>query len=320
MSEPRPPGIADYARAYREGQTSPAAAAEACLAAIRASDQDDPPLRAVITILDDAMTAAEAASERIAAGTPRSLLDGVPIVVKDNVDVAGVPTTHGLPIELPVPEADARAVARLREAGAIIVGKANLHQLGAGTTGINPHTGTPRNPFDPQRWCGGSSSGCACAVGSGLVPMAVGTDAGGSVRAPAAFVGAVGFKPTFGRISRTGMAVLCDTLDHIGPLVTTCADAALTFATMAAIDSDDDETWDQPPLPADFLAAAARSPAGLRIGFARHTLESRVVEPEVAKAVTDAASALAEAGCQIVDVTVPDLDEARILGLILLGA
>lgn len=320
MPEPKPPGIRDYADAYRHGRATPSAVTEACIAAIRASDQEDPPLRAVITLLDEAKATAEAATERLANGAPLSLLDGVPIVVKDNIDISGAPTTHGLPLELPIPDADAGCISRLRDAGCVIVGKANLHQLGAGTSGINPHMGTPRNPIDPSRWCGGSSSGSACAVGAGLVPMAIGTDAGGSIRSPAAFVGAVGLKPTFGRISRTGMSVLCDTLDHIGPITTTCADAAIAFAAIAGVESDDDETWDQPPLEADFLASIGRPPEGLRIGFARRVLDHHSVEPEVARAVLGAASALTDAGCQVVDIDVPDLDEARILGLILLGA
>jgi hypothetical protein len=205
---------------------------------------------------------------------------------------------------------DAVAVQRLAAAGAVLIGKANLHEIGAGTTGINPHHGTARNPHDARRWCGGSSSGSASGVAAGLVPIALATDAGGSVRAPAAFVGAVGLKPTFGRISRIGLSILCDTLDTIGPIANTCADAALGLCAMAGVHPDDDETWDQPALSdyADSLAELGRPVAGLRIGVTRSLFEHRRVDPRVAACVARAADALADAGSVLADVEVPDID------------
>lgn len=318
-----PVTAADLARAYREGVRSPSEVLDATLRAIAASDRDDPPLRAVIRTLDErARREAEASTERWRRGAPLSPLDGVPYLIKDNTDVAGVPTTNGTVLTFPLPAADAAVVERLGAAGAVLAGKANLHEIGAGTTGINPHHGTARNPFDPGRWCGGSSSGSASAVAAGLVPLSIGTDAGGSVRAPAAFVGAVGLKPTFGRISRRGMSILCDTLDHYGPIVHSCADAARAFVAASGTHPDDDETWDQPPVPSyeQALAEVGRPAAGLRIGVARHLFDHPRVEPEVAAHVARAADALAGAGATLRDVTVPDLDTCLTVGLVLLGA
>jgi Asp-tRNA(Asn)/Glu-tRNA(Gln) amidotransferase A subunit family amidase len=319
----RPPTIADLERSFRDGRVTPRDACDAALAAIRASDLDSPPLRAVIRATDErARRDADASTERWRRGQPLSPLDGVPYLIKDNTDVESVPTTNGTALEFPLPRRDAWVVERLAAAGAVVVGKANMHEIGAGTTGINPHHGTPRNPHDPRRWCGGSSSGSASAVAAGLVPMAIATDAGGSVRAPAAFVGAVGLKPTFGRISRLGMSILCDTLDTIGPIAQTCADAALVLCATAGVHPDDDETWDQPGLPdfAGALAELARPIDGLRIGVARALLDHDRVDPQVAACVTRAATALADAGAVLADVEVPDVDTCLVVGMVLLGA
>lgn len=318
----RRPDVRSLARAFRERRVDPAELALATLAAIRASDRDDPPLRAVITLTDElAASQAAAASARLAAGRPRSPLDGVPIVIKDNLDLVGAPTTNGTALEFPVPRS-AVAAERLIAAGCVVVGKANLHEIGAGTTGINPIHGTPRNPYDPARWCGGSSSGSAAAVGAGLVPLALSTDAGGSIRAPAAFVGAVGLKPTFGRISRLGMSMMCDTLDTLGPIVATCADAALALVAMAGVHPADDETWDAPPLPSydRALLEVEAGIAGATVGVARGLLGHRHVDPRTAAQVGRAADALAAQGARLVDVELPDLDHCLAIGLVLLAA
>ena len=315
--------IDDITASYRGGHRSPVEVVSASLAAIAQSDVDDPPLRAIILPIDHtARREAEASTQRWKTAEPLSPLDGVPYVIKDNTDIAGQPTTAGSVIPLPIPQTDAWVVDRLRKAGAICVGKANMHEIGAGTTGINPHHGTPRNAWDDRRWCGGSSSGSASAVGAGLVPLSVGTDAGGSIRAPASFVGAVGLKPTFGRISRVGMAILCDTLDHLGPIATSCRDAALAYVAMAGVNPDDDETWDQPALPAydeiDGLLAA--SVKGLRIGIAPRSLDSHLIHPGVAAHVKRAAAILVDAGAELVQVELPDAERSLFIGLVLLGA
>jgi Asp-tRNA(Asn)/Glu-tRNA(Gln) amidotransferase A subunit family amidase len=315
--------FAAFRSAYRERARTPSEVTEACLAAIRASDEEDPPQRAVITLLDErARRDAEASTARWELGAPRSPLDGIPLLVKDNINVAGVRTTNGTVLDFPIPRRDAWVLERLREAGAVLVGKANQHEIGAGTTGINPHHGTPRNPFDPSRWCGGSSSGCASAVGAGLVPGAVGTDAGGSIRMPAAFVGAVGLKPTFGRVSRMGMSVICDTVDHIGPITATCADAMASLIAMAGANPDDEETWDQPAMPSFEQAdeELARPIEGLRVGVVPNVLKPPWIDEPVAQAISGAAEMLRDAGAELVEVSIPDLDESRVVGLLILGA
>jgi len=329
MIEPtaaRLPAAVDFdalAAAYRSGARTPEQVVAACLAAARAADRVDPPLRAMITLTDElARRAAEASAARWRLGRPLSPLDGIPVAVKDNIDIAAVATTNGTRLPFPVPQRDARVVERLRAAGAVPIGKANLHEIGAGTTGINPHHGTARNPWDDRRWCGGSSSGSACAVAAGLVPLAIGTDAGGSIRAPAAFVGAVGLKPTFGRVSRLGMSILCDTVDHIGPITVSCRDAARALLAIAGVEDDDEETWDQPPMPGwDQLDAALAAPlAGARIGWDRRLLHHRLVHPGVARHIERAAAALVAAGATLVDVDLGDPDQARTVGLVILGA
>lgn len=314
---------AAFTDAYRTGRSTPEQVVRACLDAIRASDADDPPLRSTIRVLaDSALAAAAESTARWQAGAPRSPVDGVPIVVKDNLDIAGVETTCGTRLPFPVPDRTAWAVERMQRAGAIPLAKANQHEFGAGTTGINPHHGTARNPHDPARWCGGSSSGSASAVAAGIVPIALASDAGGSIRSPSAFVGAVGLKPTFGRVSRVGMSMMCDTLDHIGPIASSCADAALCLRVIAGPNPDDDETWDQPPLPGH--AEIARRLTGdvtrLRIGLCRRLLDGPRVEPAVAERIAATAEVLEEQGALLVDVDVPSLDRCRNIGLILLGA
>ncbi|HUS63314.1 MAG TPA: amidase [Kofleriaceae bacterium] len=318
-----PPGFADLAAAFREGRRTPTDVVDATLAAIAASDRADPPLRAVLTVTAErARREAAAATLRWRAGAPLSPLDGVPVLIKDNLDVAGVRTTNGTALEFPLPRRDAHVVERMSSAGAVIVGKANLHEIGAGTTGINPTHGTARNPCDPARWCGGSSSGSASAVAAGLVPLSIGTDAGGSVRAPASFVGAVGLKPTFGRTSRIGMSILCDTLDHLGPITHSVADATAAFVALSGLHATDDETWDQPPPPSYAAAAEAITlpPGGMRIGVARHLFTHRRVEPAVAACVARAADALAAAGARLADVEIPDIETSLLVGLVLLAA
>lgn len=317
------PTFAAYRAAYREGRATPSAVVEGCLRAIGASDRADPPLRAVIsTLAERARRDAEASDARWRMGDPRTPLDGIPVAIKDNIDVAGARTTNGTALEFPMATADARVVSALRDAGAIPVAKTNLHEIGAGTTGINPHHGTPRNPFDPTRWCGGSSSGSASAVGAGLVPAALGTDAGGSIRAPAAFVGAIGLKPTFGRVSRLGMSILCDTVDHIGPITATYSDAISLLSAIAGRHGDDEETWDQPSMEGYEEAEAAMTAplAGLRVGVAENAFESPWLEAAIGSAVRGAAQMLEDAGAVLESLEVPDLEESRVAGLLILGS
>jgi aspartyl-tRNA(Asn)/glutamyl-tRNA(Gln) amidotransferase subunit A len=263
---------------------------------------------------------ARAAAARLRAGEPASPLDGVPVTWKDLVDVAGTPTTAASDLrrELAPADADAPAVARLAAAGLVCVGKTNLSELAFSGLGLNPHFGTPPNPLDPARAPGGSSSGSAVAVATGVVPCAVGTDTSGSIRVPAAFCGIAGFKPSLARVDRGGVVALAPSMDSVGPLAHTVADlialdAALRGAWPAAGDS---------PAAADASAAAdAAEASATDLSAAAGSLRFVVAEgepvddldPGVAASFAAAVDALAAAGARVERRPVAALAEASAL-------
>ncbi len=218
------------------------------LTAIEASDATKPPLRTFIASNpDDVLRQAEAATHRIRNGQALSLLDGVPVAVKDEVDMVPCPTTVGTAFLGPRPaKQDSTVVARMRATGAVLLGKTNMHEIGIGVTGLNLHHGTPRNPYNPDHYTGGSSSGSAAAVAAGLCPVAISADGGGSIRIPSSFCGLVGLKPTFGRISEFGAAPLCWSLAHLGAIAATATDAALAYGVLAGPDPQDANSLHQP--------------------------------------------------------------------------
>ncbi len=302
--------VADFARAYRSGQTTPAAVAERALAAIESSNTAQPPLRAIIAVMrDEVLRQAAESTERIRRGEARSPLEGVPVAVKDEVDLAPYPTTVGTSFLGRVPaREDATVAARLRAAGALFIGKANMHEIGIGVTGLNPHHGTPRNPYAPDHFTGGSSSGSGAAVAAGLCPLAVGADGGGSIRIPAAFCGVVGLKPTFGRVSEFGAAPLCWSVAHLGPIAATAADAALGYALMAGPDPCDPNSLQQPqPTLAGWDQADSR---GLKLGVFWPWFEHADAEVvAICRALVDR---LVEAGASLSEVVMADLEAARV--------
>ncbi|MFP5503195.1 MAG: amidase, partial [Candidatus Sericytochromatia bacterium] len=297
--------VADFETAYREGLTDPEAVAERVLAAIAQDEAADRPLRAFIAQRpDDLRSQAAASAARWRAGRQLGPLDGVPVAIKDEVDLAGYPTWVGTSFLGTHPASrDAEVVARLRAAGALLLGKANMHEIGLGVTGFNPHHGTARNPYDPGRYPGGSSSGSAVATAAGYCPLALGADGGGSIRIPAALCGLVGLKPTFGRLSVRGAATLCWSVDALGPIAATARDAALAYAIMAGPDPADPDSRLQP---APHLAGLDQGDLkGLRLGVFRPWFED--ADPEVVSRCSSLLSALAEAGAEIVEITLPDL-------------
>lgn len=317
VSTPRKGGghvtIADYARAYREKRASPVDVADAVLAATEASNALTPPLRAIIAQdAADVRAQALAAAERLKAGRPLSVLDGVPVVIKDEVDVRGYRTTGGTSF-LGKQQAtdDAFAVKRLRDAGAVLIGKANMHELGIGVTGLNPHHGAARNPRDPRRVTGGSSSGTGAAVAAGLCPLGLGADGGGSIRTPAALCGVVGLKPTYGRVSEQGAVPLCWSVAHIGPLGATARDVAVGYALMAGVDQRDPHTHSQPPVVVPALDGDVK---GVRLGVFKPWFED--ADADVVEACWQGMRSLEARGAVLVDVTVPDLDLLRVVHLI----
>ncbi|KAH1255318.1 Fatty acid amide hydrolase [Glycine max] len=230
--------IMDYAKAYRSGDITPSLVAERFIAAIDESTK--PPLQMGFFIhysADDILKQATESTLRYQRGEPISLLDGVPVAIKDEIDCLPYPTTGGttwLHKERPCSD-DACCVKRLRLCGAILVGKTNMHELGSGTSGINPHYGPARNPYDTNKIAGGSSSGSASLVSAGLCPVALGVDGGGSVRMPAALCGVVGLKPTFERIPNEGVLPLNWTVGMVGILAGTVEDALIVLVLLSMI-------------------------------------------------------------------------------------
>ena len=245
-------GVAPLAKGFRDGSDDPVRALERALAAAERGKDD----KAILWRVPGARTEAESARQRFARGAPLGPLDGVPIVVKDSMNVKGLPSTDGTSFQTEPAESDAEVVSRLRAAGAIIFAKTNMHEFGIQPTGVNPHHGTPVNPWDPSRIPGGSSSGSAVAVASGIAPIALGSDAGGSIRVPAACNGLVGLKPSFGSIPLDGVSALTRDLDHVGPLAWTVEDATLLFEALAARQVDRAVRVRSAALLVDFLDGA----------------------------------------------------------------
>lgn len=275
--------------------------------ALAAAERYQEKFRAFTTLTPDlARRQAERVDARVRAGEQLPLA-GVPCALKDLIDVQGVPTTCGSKVfASQVPREDAVVVKRLVEAGAVVLGKLNLHECAFGFTGENPHYGHCKNPWDPARIAGGSSSGSAVAVALGICPFTLGSDTGGSIRHPAALCGLTGLKPTYGRVSRTGVVPLSWTMDHIGPLTRTAAEAAVVLKVLAGRDPAD-ETSSRRPVP-DYAPELWAPVRGLRLGIP-HTWFFESLEPDVATAVTTAIDKLASLGCKRVDVTLPHLEE-----------
>jgi Asp-tRNA(Asn)/Glu-tRNA(Gln) amidotransferase A subunit family amidase len=312
------PSIGDYAAAYRNGQVTPLSVAEGLLQAVKASDATTPPLRAIIACQeDDVLAQARQSAERHAAGRPLSPLDGVPIAVKDELDQKPYPTMVGTRFLGQMPAtANATVVARLRAAGALLFGKANMHEIGIGVTGLNPHHGTPRNPYNPEHFTGGSSSGPAAAVAAGLCPASLGADGGGSIRIPAGLCGIVGLKATFGRVSEAGAYPLCWSVAHVGPLAASARDAALLYAVIAGVDPLDPNTHNQPtPSLPDFEKDDLR---GFKIGIYTPWFEHATAE--VVSACHAMLDKLIAQGARIVEVEIPDLEAIRVAHLITIGS
>ncbi|HWE00925.1 MAG TPA: allophanate hydrolase [Tepidisphaeraceae bacterium] len=228
--------IQTLAARYRSGELDPIQVAEECLRRIEA--HGDPAVWITRFNRDEVIQQARAAHARIAAGELQPLL-GIPFAIKDNIDVAGHPTTAACPAFAHLPARTATAVDRLCDAGAVLVGKTNLDQFATGLVGTRSPYGTPRNPFDPSYIPGGSSSGSAVAVSTGLVAFALGTDTAGSGRVPAAFNNIVGLKPTRGRISAAGVVPACQSLDCVSVFALTCSDAAAVMDVAAGYDPQD---------------------------------------------------------------------------------
>jgi Asp-tRNA(Asn)/Glu-tRNA(Gln) amidotransferase A subunit family amidase len=305
---------ADFVAAYLNKQTTPKQVAQRILEATTEFDAMTPPMRVFIAqTASDLLAQAEASTQRYRAGRPLGPLDGVPVAVKDELDQAGYPTTVGTRFLGGAPaKQDATAVQRLRDAGALLVGKANMHEIGIGVTGVNPNHGTARNPYNPAHATGGSSSGSAAAVASGLCPIAVGADGGGSIRIPASFCGIYGLKPTFGRVSEHGIAPVCWSVAHAGPLAASVRDLALAFAVMSGADPHDPLTLSAPPVRLESPSSGRLD--GVRLGIYSRWFED--ADPAVVGECRRMLEILRGAGATVVEIVIPDLDLVRSVHLV----
>jgi aspartyl-tRNA(Asn)/glutamyl-tRNA(Gln) amidotransferase subunit A len=283
--------IAEVAPRVARGEVTSEKLTEECLSKIEALN---PKLNAFITVTaNEALAAARQADKDIAGGRYRGPLHGIPVSLKDLVDLEGAPTTAGSLVRKDhIADADAVVTARLREAGAVFVGKTNLHEFAFGTTTEDSGFGLARNPIDPARSPGGSSGGSAIAIATGMSLGTVGTDTGGSIRIPAACCGIVGLKPEWGQISASGVVPLSRQLDHVGPLANSVTDAWMQYNAMLPPPLRTKGTLDAAPL------------KGMRLGVPVGYLFDRL-DADVEREVTKTIDALRAAGAVVSDVTLP---------------
>ncbi|GAB3451571.1 amidase [Streptomonospora sediminis] len=288
--------LAQAADAIREHRISPVELVDSVLERI---DRVEPALHAYVAVeADQARQAARTAESEILAGRLRGPLHGVPMGLKDLIDIAGAPTAAGSRARSGhLAESDSTVAARLRAAGAVLLGKTRTHELAYGLTTPGTH-----NAWDQERVAGGSSGGSAVAVAAGAATFALGTDTGGSIRVPASLNGAVGLKPTYGLVPRHGVASLSWSLDHVGPITRTADDAAAVLAVLAAHDPRDPASLPNPAT--DYRPAPDPELTGLRVGVPRNHFFDRV-DPEVEAAVRAAIDRLAGLGARLVDVEIP---------------
>jgi aspartyl-tRNA(Asn)/glutamyl-tRNA(Gln) amidotransferase subunit A len=292
--------IAALARLIKTQEVSPVEVVEAHLERI---ERLNPQLHAFLTVChEDARRAASAAAHEMAHGAYRGPLHGIPFAVKDQLYTRGIRTTAGSPLFGDfVPDEEATVIAKLQQAGAILLGKLNMTEFG--TTGFSHQFATPRNPWDLERYTGGSSSGSGAATAACLCATSLGEDTGGSIRFPAAWCGLVGLRPSWGRVSRYGLMTGVWSMDTVGPLARSVEDCALTLEAIAGHDPKDPYTWNV-PVP-HYTQALDGNIHGIRVGVVREQLDTDLVQPEVREAVRRAIAVLRELGATVQDVSLP---------------
>ena len=295
--------ITELAGLIESGQLSPVEATRAQLARI---EELDGQLKSYATVMaESAMTQARSAEAEIAGGRYRGPLHGVPIAVKDLCFTTGVRTMGGTRVMADhLPDFDATVVSRFKAAGAVLLGKLNLTE--GAMAGYNPDRDVPVNPWNAQAWSGASSSGSGVATAAGLCYGSLGSDTGGSIRFPSASCGVVGIKPTWGRVSRYGVLALAESLDHVGPMTRSTADAGILLQAIAGADPNDPTAL--PASVPDMLEGINEGVGGLRFGFDER-YASDGVDPDLARAVLDSVQLLKELGAEIVEVQLPALEE-----------
>ena len=293
-------------------RTRKASSAELVRTALDTAHQRQHDLNAFITLIGEkALQRAADLDAELAAGHDRGPLHGIPIAVKDNFWTKGIPSTSGSKIFRDfIPSNDAAVVERLEQAGAVIIGKTNLHECAYGISSTNPHFGAVHNPHRLDRIPGGSSGGSGAAVAAGIVPIGMGTDTGGSIRIPASYCGTFGIKPTYGRVSRYGCQALAQSLDHMGPLTRTPDDAAIVLQAISGFDPRD-ESSSRRAVP-DFTPG--NSIHCLRIGVPENFYFEHVDE-QIVSAVHRAADQARSLGAHCIPVRVPDIAEFNVSAL-----
>ncbi|MED6168892.1 hypothetical protein PIB30_015951 [Stylosanthes scabra] len=317
--------IRDYAYAYRTGKVTPSMVAERIISVIEENCRLKPPAPLLISFdAADVRKQAAASTQRFEAGNPLSILDGIFIAIKDDIDLYPHPSNGASTWmhEVRTVKKDAVCVSKLRSCGVIFVGKANMHEFGMGTTGNNPNYGTTRNPHAPDRYTGGSSSGPAAIVASGICSAALGTDGGGSVRIPSSLCGVVGLKSNYGRTSMEGS--LCDsgTVEIIGPIASSVEDIMLVYAAMLGSSPENRISLRPPPpcLPALSFIDDSNILGSLRIGKYTPWFND-VHSTEVSDKCEDALNLLTKAhGCEITEIVIPELQEMRTAHVVSIGS
>ena len=294
--------ITELAEGFASGHITSVEATQGMLDRI---ERLDGRLKSYATVMaDDAIAAAQKADGEVREAKSRGPLHGVPIAVKDLCFTKGVRTMGGSQaLADHIPDFDGTVVSRLEEAGAVLLGKLNLTEGAMG--GYNPKFDAPVNPWNADRWAGASSSGSGAATAAGLCYGSLGSDTGGSIRFPAAACGTVGLKPTWGRVSRYGVLALAESLDHVGPLTRSVADAGIMLEAIAGHDPKDPTSLPD-PVP-DMLAGIGRGLAGIRFGYDER-YATHDIDPDMAGAVSAAVQLLEGLGADIVEVELPDLD------------
>jgi aspartyl-tRNA(Asn)/glutamyl-tRNA(Gln) amidotransferase subunit A len=311
-------GLAEAAELIRAKKLSPVEYATALLARI---ERHDSKYNAFIALTPErALKAARAAEAEITAGRWRGSFHGMPYALKDIIDVEGLPTTaHSEILIGNIARRHAVVTERLEAAGGVLLGKLSTHEFAIGGPSFDLPWPPARNPWNRDHFCGGSSSGSGAGLAAGFFSAALGTDTGGSIRNPASMCGATGMKPTYGRVSRRGVAPLAFSLDHVGPMTRTVRDNALMLQVIAGHDPSDPGSADE-SVP-DYGALLGQDVRGLRIGVIRHFYTKDVVgNPEQIEALDDAVKLLAEAGTEISEITLPALQDFSACGQIILAA
>ena len=293
--------IEQAARLLRKKDISSSDLVELALTRI---EKFNPALNALITVAaDSARAEARRAQKEFRSRSTANPLRGIPVVVKDNFFTRGIRTTAGSPILADfVPDADSEVVQKLRQAGAVVIGKTNMHEFAYGITNENPHYGPARNPWDLDRVTGGSSGGSAAALAVGIGYAATGTDTGGSIRIPSALCGVVGLKPTFGLVSVEGVVPLARTLDHAGPMARTVTDVCIMLEAIA-------DNYPQGAVRPDYRKLRKNRPRKFQIGWPGQYFFERI-DREVQAAIESAAECLKSLGATIQDVSLPSLDQS----------